>query len=65
MAFQKMLFKQVNGGQPMTIWNFKSLSIEETTTLELLFSLEEIDSTLKELNRDKALSPDGFMVAFW
>ena len=33
--------------------------------MELPFSEEEAYSTLCKLNGDKALGPDGFIVAFW
>lgn len=42
---------------------FATLNIEMARSLELPFG-EEVFAALKELNRDKALNPDGFTLLF-
>ena len=37
----------------------------EASSLEITFSMEEVSSTLSDLNGDKALGLDGLIVAFW
>lgn len=44
---------------------FLRLRVSEAANLEIPFSEVEIHATLKELNGDKALGPDGYMMTFW
>ncbi|RVW87919.1 DNA-repair protein XRCC1 [Vitis vinifera] len=58
---------KVNGGWH-PCWNnieFDSIGVEEAAKLEESFSVDEVFSTLSNLNRDKAPGPDGFSLAFW
>lgn len=48
-------------GQP----RFSKLILREVVGLELRFSEEEVGTTLKELNGDKAPKPNGYTIAFW
>ncbi|RVX04070.1 hypothetical protein CK203_015497 [Vitis vinifera] len=43
---------------------FDSIGVEEAARLEEMFSVEEVSSTLSDLNGDKAPSPDGFPLTF-
>ena len=58
--------------EPMGEWRpsingllLKSLSIENSVKLEEAFTEKEVFEALMDLNRDKALRPDGFSLAFW
>ena len=44
---------------------FASLSPEEARRLELPFREEEVFTALNEMDKDKAVGPDGFTLAFW
>ena len=44
---------------------FEALDTIEARSLEAPFREEEIFSTLKEMNGDKALGSNGFSLAFW
>ena len=44
--------------------DFSRLTKSESTRMEVQFS-EEVSVALKDLNVDKAPSPDGFTAAFW
>ena len=64
-AFQDLLS---NPGGWHPCWNnieFDSIGVEEAAKLEESFSVDEVFSTLSNLNRDKAPGPDGFSLAFW
>ena len=44
---------------------FSKMNKDEATDLEVPFSLEEAQSTLSNLNKDKAPNTDGLTLAFW
>ena len=44
---------------------FPRLNEDEAADLEVPFSLEEVQSTLSDLNGDKAPNPDGLTLVFW
>ena len=45
--------------------DFTKLDEREARSFELPFIEDEVWAALDELNEEKALSPDGFIVAFW
>lgn len=44
---------------------FKKLSNENSCRLEEVFTEKKIHDALIDLNRDKALRPNGFSLTFW
>ena len=44
---------------------FPRISEEEAPRHELTFIVNEVFAALSDLNGDKALSPDGYTIAFW
>ena len=44
---------------------FATVSPEEASSLELPFREEEVFTAIKEMDGDKASSPNGFTMAFW
>ena len=64
-AFQDLL-SDPRGWHPC--WNnieFDRIGVEEAAKLEESFFVDEVFSTLSNLNRDKAPGPNGFSLAFW
>ena len=45
--------------------NFKEIGRDVAAKLEDPFIVEEVFTTLSDLNGDKAPGPDGFSIAFW
>ena len=45
--------------------NFSRIDGLEAVRLEVPFTEKEVFSAMTDLNGDKALGPDGFIVAFW
>ena len=64
-AFQN-LFSDPGGWSPsLPDLEINEIESEESARLEENFSEEEILNAISGLNSDKALSPDGFPIAFW
>ena len=63
-AYQNLLL-DLGGWRPcLNSLEFDSIGVEEAARLEEMFSVEEVSSTLSDLNGDKAPSPDGFPLTF-
>jgi hypothetical protein len=46
-------------------WQALGYSLHDLSDLEMQFSLEEVDNTIKSMPSDKASGPDGFTGAFF
>ena len=64
-AFQNLLSATGGWSPPLPDLNLNRIGIEEAASLEESFFENEIWTTISGLNRDKALGPDGFPLAFW
>ena len=45
--------------------SFQTINEEEAARLELPFTVDEVFTSLNDLNGDNAPSPNGFMIVFW
>ena len=63
-AFQQLLSEDMGWKADIERLQLDQISQQEAE-LEIPFSKTEVHSALMEMNRDKALGPDGFTVAFW
>ena len=64
-AFQNLLSAQGGWSPPLPDLNLNRIGVEEAASLEENFSEDEIWTTIRGLNNDKAPGPDGFPLAFW
>jgi len=66
VQFYETLFSEQYNWRPrMDDLAFNSLDAEETSRLELPFEEREVLEVVKGMNRDKALGPNGFSMAFF
>nr|XP_023926404.1 uncharacterized protein LOC112037817 [Quercus suber] len=66
VLFYQGLYEETNFGRPtMDNLDFACIEEEERLSLEEEFSKEEVIQVLRELEGDKAPSPDGFTLAFF
>ena len=64
-AYQNLL-SNLGGWRPsLNGLDFDRIGVKEAATLEEVFFVEEVYSTLSKLNGDKAPNPNGFPLAFW
>ena len=64
-AYQNLL-SNLGGLRPsLNGLDFDRIGVEEAATLEEVFFVEEVYSTLSKLNGDKAPNPNGFPLTFW
>ena len=63
--FQNLLAAPDCWRPPLPRLPFKVIGPENASKLEEAFSEKEIWATISKVNGDKALSPDGFPIAFW
>ena len=64
-AYQNLL-SNLGGWRPsLNGLDFDRIGVEEAATLEEVFFVEEVYSTLSKLNGDKAPNPNGFPLTFW
>ena len=45
--------------------SFQRITVEEAARLEVSFTIEEVFTTLSNLNGDKVPGSDGYTLAFW
>ena len=64
-AFQNLLSASGSWRPILPEIALNEIRSEEATKLEEVFLEEEISTAISRLNNDKALSPDGFPLAFW
>ena len=64
-TFQQLLSEDMGRKADIGRLQFDHINQQEAENLEVPFTEAEIHTTLMEMNRDKAPSPDGFTVAFW
>ena len=64
-AFQSLLTASSNWCPPFPDLWFKVIETDQASKMEEMFTEEEILAAITGLSGDKALSPDGFPLAFW
>ena len=64
-AFKNLLTHLGEWHPSMEGSDFNRIDGEDAARLEEAFTEEEVFSALSDLNRDKALGPDGFSLNFW
>ena len=64
-TFQQLLSEDTGWKADIRRLQLDQINQQEVENLEIPFSKTEVHSALMEMNRDKALGPDGFTVAFW
>ena len=64
-AFQVLLSETREWRPIVNGLSFEVLGNQDAAYLEVLFSEEEVFTTLSDLNGDKAPGPDGFPMTFW
>ena len=64
-AFKNLLTDPREWRAIPTNLSFSKINKVEAAILEQPFREEEVEATLKDMNGDKALGPDGFIAAFW
>ena len=64
-AFQNLLSVLGGWSPPLPNLNLNRIGSVEAASLEESFSENEIWTAISGLNKDKALGPDGFPLAFW
>ena len=64
-AYQSLLSESGDWRPSINGLNFKELGEGLASSLEVMFSKEEIFAALSSCYSDKAPGPDGFTMAFW
>ena len=64
-AYQSLLSESGDWRPSINGLNFKALGEDSASSLEVMFSKEEIFAALSSCYSDKAPGPDGFTMAFW
>ena len=64
-AFQSLISASNNWCPPFPNLSFNLIGEDQAAKMEEMFTEEEILAVVLGLNRDKALGPDGFPLAFW
>ena len=64
-AFQALLPESGDWRPSISGMDFETLNRQNAVKLEEPFTKEEVFNALSALNRDKALGPDSFSMAFW
>ena len=64
-AFQQQPLEEPRWRADIEGLHLQRLNHSEVEALEMPFTEEEIFLALMEMNRDKAPSPNGFIMAFW
>ena len=64
-AFQSLLSASNNWCPPFPDLPFNLIGKDQAVKLEEMFTEEEILAAVSGLNGDKALGPDGFLLALW
>ena len=64
--YYSSLYMEPFGWRPLVDGlEFDSISGEDVEWMERPFDEEEVSSVVRNLNRDKAVGPDGFSLAFF
>ena len=64
-AFQQFLSDKIELRAKLNGLTFNALNSEEARSLEVPFREDEILFALREMNGDKALGLNGFMIGLW
>ena len=64
-VYQSLLLESGDWRPSINGLNFKALGEDSASSLEVMFSKEEIFAALSSCYSDKAPGPDGFTMAFW